>query len=137
MEGSSAEVSSPSCRGRGKAETLITRMFNNVIQVETWELASKKITGVRLDRELDRDVEEVVKEESVDKSTALRMLVGEGYRGWKLKKAMRKLREGEVSVWQASKISGMALLDFLALLKKEEGIEWAEFDTSETLNGQP
>lgn len=101
-------------------------------------MASKrKITGVRLDSELDRDVEQVVKEESVDKSTALRMLVGEGYREWKLKRALQQLREGKVSIWQASKLSGMTLWDFVAVVKKEEGIEWAEFDTNEILSNRP
>jgi predicted HTH domain antitoxin len=100
-------------------------------------MTTKKFTGVRLDSELDRDVDEVVREESVDKSTALRMLVGEGYREWKLKRALQQLREGKVSIWQASKIAGMALWDFVAMVKKEEGIEWTEFDTSEILSKRP
>ena len=94
----------------------------------------KKITGVRLDAELAKAVDEVVEEESVDKSTALRKLVGEGYRGWRLKRALQQLREGKISVWEASRVAGMPLWDFLALLKKEEGIEWAEFDVKETLS---
>ena len=94
----------------------------------------KRITGVRLDTELTKAVDEVVEEESVDKSTALRKLVGEGYKGWRLKRAFHQLREGNVSVWEASKIAGMPLWDFLALLKKEEGVEWAEFDLKETLS---
>ena len=95
---------------------------------------AKKITGVRLDAELTRAVNEVVERECVDKSTALRKLVGEGYRGWRLKRALQQLREGKVSVWEASSIAGMPLWDFLALLKKEEGIEWAEFDVNDTLS---
>ena len=95
---------------------------------------AKKITGVRLDAELAKAVDEVVEEESVDKSTALRKLVGEGYRGWRLKRALQQLREGKISVWEASRVAGMPLWDFLALLKKEEGIEWAEFDVKETLS---
>jgi predicted HTH domain antitoxin len=101
-------------------------------------MASKgKIIGVRLDSELDGDVEQVVREESVDKSTALRMLVGAGYREWRLKRALQQLRGGKVSIWQASKFSGMTLWDFVAVVKKEEGIEWAEFDTSEILSKRP
>ena len=96
-------------------------------------MTNEKFTGFRLDSELDRDIEEVVREESVDKSTALRMLVGEGYKEWKLRRAMQQLREGRVSMWQASKIAGMALWDFVAKVKKEEGIEWTEFETSEIL----
>lgn len=97
----------------------------------------KKTMAFRLDRELDMDLKEVVREESVDKSTALRMLVSSGYREWRLKRVLQQLREGRVSVWQASDRMGMALWDFVALLKKEEGIEWAEFETSEILGNRP
>ena len=100
-------------------------------------MAAKKITGVRLDSELESAVDEVVKQDSVDKSTALRMLVGEGYREWKLRRALRQVREGRASVWEGSRIAGMALWDFLAVVKKEEGIEWTEFDARETLTEGP
>ncbi len=99
--------------------------------------SKKKIIGVRLDSELDRDVEQVVREESLDKSTAVRMLVGAGYREWKLKRALRQLREGKVSIWEAAKLADMTLWDFVAVVKKEEGIEWAEFDTNEILSKRP
>ena len=95
---------------------------------------AKRIMGVRLDAELTKAVDEVVEQESVDKSTALRKLVGEGYREWRLKKALQQLREGKASVWEASTIAGLPLWDFIAMLKKEEGIEWAEFDVKETLS---
>jgi predicted HTH domain antitoxin len=97
-------------------------------------MGSKRVTGVRFDAELEKAVREVVKQESVDKSTALRMLVGEGYREWKLRRALQQLKEGKVSLWQASKIAGVTLWDFLAVVKKEEGIEWAEFDPKELLS---
>ncbi len=94
----------------------------------------RRVTGVRFDVELEKAVREVVKQESVDKSTALRMLVGEGYKEWKLKRALQQLKEGKVSIWQASKIAGMSLWDFVVLVKKEEGIEWTEFNPKELLN---
>jgi hypothetical protein len=100
---------------------------------DTRKMKPKKTIAFRLDSELDRELKEVVREESVDKSTAMRMLVSAGYREWRLKRALQQLREGKISVWQASDRVGMALWDFVPLLKKEEGIEWAEFETSETL----
>jgi predicted HTH domain antitoxin len=99
-------------------------------------MATRKITGVRLDSELERAVEEVVKQESVDKSTALRMLVGEGYKEWKLRRAIQQLKDGKVSVWKASKLAGMTLWDFVEMIKKEDGLRWAEFDTKELLSGK-
>jgi uncharacterized protein YfaT (DUF1175 family) len=97
----------------------------------------KKTMAFRFDSELERELKEVVREESVDKSTAMRMLVSAGYREWRLKRALQQLRQGRVSVWQASDGMGMALWDFVALLKKEEGIEWAEFETNEILGNRP
>lgn len=97
-------------------------------------MGSRRVTGVRFDAELEKAVREVVKQESVDKSTALRMLVGEGYKEWKLKRALQHLKEGKVSIWHASKIAGMTLWDFTAIVKKEEGIEWAEFNPEELLD---
>ncbi len=90
------------------------------------------ILGVRLTKEMERAVEEVVKEESVDKSTALRILVHIGYREWRLKRALEKLREGRISLWKASEMAGMTLWDFIDLVKKE-GIEWAEFELDEAI----
>ena len=97
-------------------------------------MGSRRVTGVRFDAELEKAVREVEKQESVDKSTALRMLVAEGFKDWKLRRALQQLKEGKVSIWQASKMAGMTLWDFTAIVKKEEGIEWTEFDTKELLN---
>lgn len=109
---------------------LLPHMFNDVKQDGT--MAQKRVIGVRLDDELKRAVEDVMKQESVDKSTAVRMLAGEGYREWRLKRALRHLREGKVSIWQASKMAGRSLWDFTDIVKKE-GIEWAEFEPRELL----
>ena len=84
--------------------------------------------GLRLDKKLERAIDEVKNEESVDKSTAVRMLVDVGYKEWRLRKALSELKENKVSLWQAAKIAGMSLWDFTDLLKKEEGIEWVEFN---------
>ncbi len=89
---------------------------------------------MRFDAELEKAVREVEKQEAVDKSTALRLLVTEGYKEWKLRRALQQLKEGKISIWQASKIAGITLWDFTAVVKKEEGIEWAEFDVGELLS---
>jgi len=94
------------------------------------------IMGVRFTKALEKVVDEVVREEAVDKSTAVRLLVDIGYREWKLRKALQQLREGKVSLWKASEIAGMSLWDFLLIVKKE-GIEWAEFEAEELLQSLP
>jgi len=92
--------------------------------------------GVRSTKALEKAVDEVVREESVDKSTAVRLLVDMGYREWRLKRALQKLREGKVSMWRASEIAGVSLWDFITVVKKE-GIEWVGFEAKETLQNPP
>jgi len=89
--------------------------------------------GVRLSKELERAIDDVKKEESVDKSTAVRMLMDTGYKKWKLRKSIVQLRAEKVTLWEAARIAGMPLWEFVALIKKEEGIEWAEFNQGDEL----
>jgi len=90
------------------------------------------ILGIRLTKELKKAIDEVVREETVDKSTAMRLLVDLGYREWKLKRALQKLQEGKVSLWKASEMAGMSLWDFLPIVKKE-GVKWVSFEVKEEL----
>ena len=89
--------------------------------------------GVRLSKELERAIDDVKKEESIDKSTAVRMLVDTGYKEWRFRRAIDQLRAEKVTLWEAARIAGMPLWDFIALIKKEEGIEWAEFNQGDEL----
>ena len=59
--------------------------------------------------------------------------VGTGYKEWKLRRALDQLKAGKVTLCEAARIAGMPLWDFIALIKKEEGIEWAEFDQRDEL----
>jgi len=95
------------------------------------------ILGVRFTKELEKAVEEVVKEESMDKSNAVRLLVDMGYKEWRLRRALQRLREGKVSLWKASEIAGMSLWDFIDVVKKKEGVEWVGFEAEELLKSLP
>lgn len=86
-----------------------------------------------MSKKIQREIDEVRNEEIVDKSTAIRMLVDAGYKEWKYKKALAELRQSRVSLWQAAKLAGMPLWEFIAILKKEEGIEWVEFNPRDQL----
>jgi len=89
--------------------------------------------GVRLSKELEKAIDDVKKEESIDKSTAVKMLMDTGYKEWKLRKAIDQLMAEKVTLWEAARIAGMPLWDLIALIKKEEGIEWAEFNQGDLL----
>lgn len=49
--------------------------------------------GLRLNKKLKKAIDEVEKEEAVDKSTAVRMLVDAGYKEWRFRKALDQLRK--------------------------------------------
>lgn len=92
--------------------------------------------GVRLTKAMENAVREIMREEGVDKSTAVRILIDTGYREWKLQHALQLLREGKVSVWKAADVAGLNLWDLIHILRKEN-IQWVEFDLKEILLGQP
>jgi predicted HTH domain antitoxin len=101
-----------------------------------FNMVAVSVTGIRFPEALEKAVDEVVNEESVDKSTAVRLLVDIGYREWRLRKALQGLREGKVSLWKASEMAGMSLWDLLLVVEKE-GIEWAEFEAGEFPRSPP
>jgi predicted HTH domain antitoxin len=90
------------------------------------------IVGVRLTTATEKAVKEIMREEGVDKSTAVRMLIETGYKEWRLHRSLRLLQDGKVSVWKAAEIAGVGLWDFLNILRKEN-IQWVEFDPNEIL----
>lgn len=94
------------------------------------------IVGVRLTRQMEKAVKDIMSEERVDKSTAIRALVDIGYAEWRLRRALQLLREGKVSAWKAAKVARMNLWDFLQVLKKEN-IEWVEFEPTEGILSRP
>jgi len=89
--------------------------------------------GLRLNKKLKKAIDEVKKEEDVDKSTAVRMLIDEGYKEWRLKKALEQLRANKVTLWEAARIAGFSLWDFIDVVRKEDGIEWVEIDPNELI----
>lgn len=89
--------------------------------------------GIRLNKKLEKAIADVRNEESVNKSTAVRLLLDTGYKQWRFRKVLERLRRNEVTVWEAARYAGMTLWDFSAELKKEEGIEWIEFNPKDQL----
>ncbi len=88
--------------------------------------------AVGLTATMEKTIREVMREEGVDKTTAVRMLIEIGHKKWKLQQSLRFLQEGKLSVWKAAEMSGMNLWDFLNVLRKEN-IPWVEFDPKEML----
>lgn len=81
-----------------------------------------KTISVRID---DRQFQELVgieREESIDRSLAVRKIVKLGLTEWKIEKAVEKYVRGEVSSWRAAQLAGVSLRKMLAIFS-DRGIE--------------
>ncbi|HDM91789.1 MAG TPA: hypothetical protein ENG69_00130 [Candidatus Korarchaeota archaeon] len=73
--------------------------------------------ATRISDEMLRDLEEVEREEKLDRATALRKLISLGLKRWKLDRAIRLYSKGRVTAWRAAELAGVALYEFLEELK--------------------
>ena len=74
--------------------------------------------SARIDKELAKEIEEIVKERGIDRSAAIRELLYMGLREYKLKKALELVRERKVTVWKAAEIAGLTYREMLEKLRE-------------------
>jgi len=98
----------------------------------------QKTVATRIPSELEEEIIKFMKEEGLDKSTAIRRILEIGVNEWKKKRAIELYRAEKITLWKASQIAGLSLremLDELGRLKipthvstkdLEEDIEAAE-----------
>jgi len=75
--------------------------------------------ATRVTRLLEQQVREVMREEGVDKSTAVRRLLELGALEWRRSRALELYRQKRVSLWRAAELSGLSLREMLECVKKE------------------
>ena len=88
----------------------------------------RRFLGARLSAEVYGIVEEVSREENVDKTTALKLLVEAGWKEIRQEKALSLYKEGLVSIDAAAKIAGLTINKMMQIaaaygIKSEESIE--------------
>jgi predicted HTH domain antitoxin len=81
------------------------------------------VISARIPDELEKEINEFVREEGLEKSVAIRKLLSISIAEWKKEKALRLLAEGKVSFLRAAEISGMDVWDFTNLVK-EKKLTW-------------
>jgi metal-responsive CopG/Arc/MetJ family transcriptional regulator len=65
--------------------------------------------GIRLDDDTLKKIEELSKEETIDRSTAIRKLVQLGYQNIMKQKAYEKYKRGEITMSQASRMAMLTI----------------------------
>ena len=87
-------------------------------------------TSARIPKDLEAELEEFMKKESVDRSIAIRKLLDSGLQQWKEEKAIKMLEKGEVTFSKAAKIAGIDVWSFAERVK-ESGTIWVRIRPDE------
>jgi Uncharacterised protein family (UPF0175). len=77
----------------------------------------------RIPEELNREIEELMQEEKIEKDIALGKLLTTAIAEWKKEKALKMLAEGRISYLRAAEKAGMNPWDFAEVVK-EKKIVW-------------
>jgi predicted HTH domain antitoxin len=89
-----------------------------------------KPLAVRVPEEIEREIQEVIRREGLDKATDVRALLELGIREWRRQTALEMLRDGKVSSAKAAEIAKLSLWEFADLVK-QHNIEWVRYAPEE------
>jgi predicted HTH domain antitoxin len=76
--------------------------------------------STRVPMQVWSQLEQFMREEKLDKSAAVRKLLWIGLEGWRQKRALEALAEGNVTFMKAAEIAGLDVWDFAELVKRSE-----------------
>lgn len=77
---------------------------------------SSEVISARLSKERVRLVEEIAKEERVDKSTVLDRALDRYAKEWRLEKAIESYRAGAVTLSRAAEVAGVSIWEMIDIL---------------------
>jgi len=93
------------------------------------ELTLKPL-AVRIPKEIENEILEVVEHEKLDKATVVRNLLEMGIGEWRKQTALELLRDGKVTFAKAAEIAKLSLWEFADLVK-QRNIEWVRYTPEE------
>ncbi len=87
-----------------------------------------KFLGARLEKEIYDIINKAAQEENLDRTSTIKILIQEGWRGLRLKKALNQYEKGLISADKAAKISGISVSEMMTAIasqgiKSEETLE--------------
>ena len=72
----------------------------------------------RLDSEAVKEIDEIAKQEAVDRSTILRKFVLKSVKEWLIEKSLQEYEAGKATLWQAAKKADITLWEMIDEIKK-------------------
>ncbi|MEM2202637.1 MAG: UPF0175 family protein [Candidatus Bathyarchaeia archaeon] len=89
-----------------------------------------KPLAVRIPEEIEKEIQEVIEREGLDKATVVRTLLELGISEWRKQTALELLRDGKVTFAKAAEMAKLSLWEFADLLK-QRNIEWVRYSPEE------
>ena len=89
-----------------------------------------KPLAVRVPEEIEKEIQEVVEREGLDKATVVRNLLELGISEWRKQTALELLRDGKVTFAKAAEMAKLSLWEFADLVK-QRNIEWVRYSPEE------
>ena len=81
-----------------------------------------KVITTRIDDEYFKALQEIEKEEQVDRAEAVRKLLANAIKEWKIKKALSLLKNRKTTIRKAAAIANISYVEMLNLIE-QEGID--------------
>ncbi|MCS7114434.1 MAG: UPF0175 family protein [Candidatus Bathyarchaeota archaeon] len=89
-----------------------------------------KPLAVRIPEEIEKEIQEVIEREGLDKATVVRTLLELGISEWRKQTALELLRNGKVTFAKAAEMAKLSLWEFADLVK-QRNIEWVRYSPEE------
>ncbi len=74
----------------------------------------------RVDDELAKLIDEIAKEEGMDRSTVMRRFLAKAVKDWLIEKSLKDYEEGKITLWQAAERCGLTLWEIIEEARKRE-----------------
>lgn len=89
-----------------------------------------KPLAVRVPAEIEKEIQEIIKEEKLDKATVVRNLLEIGITEWRKQTAIDLLQKGKVTFAKAADIAKLSLWEFADLVK-QRNVEWVRYEPAD------
>lgn len=83
--------------------------------------------SVRLESNILKDLDKVENKWQTDRSEAIRRLLTNAVKNWKIKDALERLKERKITISEAAKDAEVSLWEMIDLAK-HENIDWIGYD---------
>ncbi|MCD6483550.1 MAG: UPF0175 family protein [Candidatus Odinarchaeota archaeon] len=80
----------------------------------------KATISVRIPKTLVEEIKKIAEEESRDKADILREIITKGVQEKKIEIAIKKYKDGKISLWKAARYTGISLWTMIELLKEKK-----------------